>query len=293
MNLEKRVVVANLDGTDQREIFHVPDAMMMSSMSVSPDDTSVAVGVEAEDLRDQTTAFLAFVDIRTGREVHRIPAAELFAVGVPGTPGAGPWLADSSAVEVYGVQHRDSIYQLKARARPDGTVVSNGRTLLSLDPSGRRGAGVIGEFVGACGELGFAERAIRVTVEPGGETVGDIAIEGRAVAFWDWSPDGSELLFRTFALETGSDGRPCFAFDESAPWYVWSASGIRTVSDRKAVLAQWQGTRYVEFACTAKPIPPSTQPPCGSGPHPPPFTFLIAGQRIDEVQRGTVIGFID
>jgi hypothetical protein len=252
----------------------------------------VAIGGESATFSDPGVAFLSFVDIKSGAEIRHIPMSDFQAAVFGGAPGAGPWLGDSSGVEVYSVQHKDSIYQLYFVARPDGSLQRNARPLTSLDPTGGRGTVAGGDFVFACGELGFAESALDVTREPGGTSIGRISVDGHAVVLWDWSPDGSEVLVRAFRLDT-VDGRPCFRYEESAPWYVWSAAGMSTAADRDALLAQWQGARYVEFRCSAAAVPPSTQPPCGSGAHPPPFTLFIGGHRIDDVRTGNVVGFVN
>lgn len=289
MNLEKRVVVANLDGSNQREIFRVPDGSVITTVSVSPDGAVVAIGTEAEDLRDQSLAFLAFVDIKSGVEKTRIAEDVLTRAGLSGTPGPAHWLADGSAVEVYGIAHRDGVPQFKVTARPDGTVTPNVRTLLSLDPTGHYGNATTDTFVNACGELGFAQKALEITREPGGTVVGRIVLDGKAVTLWDWSPDGSEALVRAFPLGA-QDGQPCFQFDGPAEWYAWSASGLAAVTNRDDVLARWHGVRLLQFVCTVKPVPPATG--CGNAGAPR-YTLMLGGKPLDEVRQGSLIGFVD
>lgn len=301
MNLEKRLVVANLDGSGQRTLFAAPAGGVLTSFAVSPDGTTVAVGAEAENFVDQSLAFLVFVDIRTGALIRRIEQSSFSDVGLPGTPGVTRWLGDGKTVRVVGIAHKG------------GGGVNRPTAIAGLDGSVRRSV-LADEQVSAkeifkvsfedadvsysCG-MGAAPRRLTITQADSGQVVDSIAPEGYVVSTARWSQDGRTLLFSKSALVSKPDRpSPCYEGGGSATWQTWSVDGIRDVPDLRAQLKQWDGSGFVDLFCDGQPI--AMQYPlnreyltCDGSARTPPATLVIGGKPIDLVHQAAVVGFVE
>lgn len=74
----------------------------------------------------------------------------------------------------------------------------------------------------------------------------------------EWSPDGSELLYETFATLPKGAGSPCQVQDDaSTRWYVVGTDGSppRPVAGVMAARRAWYGAHLIEFQCDGTPAP--------------------------------------
>lgn len=292
---DDRVVVSGLDGSGSRTLFKAPPDTLTASVAVSPDGTLVAVSVEPADLMNVTLSFLSFLDVRTGQELSRISYQTFQAAGVPGTPGVRNWWGDDSAVEIYGVLHKGGGPLPTGTAYRDGRVVKHDYWLQTMSADGRVGAYSLGQNVYFCDSMGATAPGIQVIGLPAGNTVMSFQRSGVVATSEQFSPDGTELLFRTNPLDVNSSGQPCFRWEPA--WHVLSSKGVTDVSDVGAVMRGWNGNRYVETGC-ADPtlndqLPGSWLVTCGNMYDRPLANLIVGGKAIDQVHEGHVVGFID
>ena len=299
MNLEKRLVVANLDGSGMRTLFAAPEGGVLTTFAISPDKSMVAVGAEGADLRDKSLSFLVFVDFRTGTVVKRIEQPALAAAGLRGSPGVSSWLSSTKAIRVSGITHTDGAGGSTVIAGLDGTARAAQPQDEQVNASAFKSSSEPSDFVFAC-SLGTLPRRVAFIEPSSGRVVGLIAPEGRVVLTQRWSPDASTLLFHTLPIvsEPTKPGGECFQ-DESPPaWKKWSASGIHDVPDLRALLQQWDGPRFIDLICKGAPI--VMEYPlnagylvCENSANTPPATLVIGGKLIGQIHQAAVVGFID
>ena len=303
IDLEKRLVVANLDGTGMRTLFSAPAGGVITSFAVSPDGKTVAVGTESADLRAISgLSFLVFLDVRSGAELRRIDLPAFQALGPFASPGILGWTSGTS-VGVFGASHKGGSGFAKGG---QGNALN---LVAGLDGS-VRSAVLLSDFVGIgrpyaesfderdlnpeCGSA-FFPRKLTITQIASGMTIGSIAPEGRVVEFRQWSADGVTLLYSTLPLLAGGQ---CADRGAVHRWHTWSSSGIQDVPDLRQLLQNWDGPRFIDLICNGAPIP-MLYPlyprglACDVSASPPPATLVIGGKPIDVIHRAAVVGFVE
>jgi DNA-binding CsgD family transcriptional regulator len=297
INLERRVVVANLDGSSLRTIFTPPDGAYVTTAMASKDGTVAAIGVESREAPLGDDSFVAFVDVKTGAQVGVVTQAALAAGSIPGGPGVVGWWADGEAIEIWRITHKGAP-AVTASVYRDGRVIRHAGRLMSLHTSGAMALyETPGSSLLSCDGYGVLPQTL--DLKKMGADVSDAAISvpGMVVLPRAWTDDGKQVLLTLFpTLEMATQwGDTCF--DGVAPAHaVWSAAGLAPVSDPDALLRSWAGPHLAEIDCEGQrefaPAPVSLR--CPIEARTSHGELYIAGHYVDQVRSGvSIVGFID
>jgi len=295
-HLEERVIVANLDGSGMRTLYEPPDPARVTTLAVSPDARTVAIGVDGID-GQHGYGILAFVDIETGREVGRIEAADFRAAGFDGSPGVKGWWANGEAVEVWG-------YIGRGGPGTSGTVYRDGRIVrherwAGMSADGSRVDIGRGEYVTAClGDLGWYAVTALDLLDTRSGAIERFTYGGEAIAAVSWAPDGSEFVFQSAEAQERGITPDCPDQPTTPEWKLWTPAGVLPVPDMEAIMRRWYGDNFVQVECDGAILrfdwPAEAQVPrCSYMIDPPPGTLIVGGQRVGTVTWASIVGFID
>lgn len=299
VNLERRVIIANLDGSGMRDIFTAPAGAIATTLSVSPDGEIAAIGTESVNLSPGPHASLVLVEIASGNELRRVSYDTFARLGLPGTPGASAWLTNRT-LEVRGIAHKGGGggFRPTAIVSVAGSVELRTRPAPNVGPDGRFEALPSDmTFYGCQGSWQLPQSA-EIRDAPSSATVGALARDGFAVEFYQWSPDGSSALFNTHRVQDGDrPGGKCFDVNAMGGWQIWSLEGgVVDVPDLRPLLQGWYGGRFIDLECEGNLLAlvyplSGTRLRCNDYAATPPATLLAGGETVGAVHDATIIGF--
>lgn len=249
---EPRVTRHELDGSQPFVLFEAKGEPVVGNVAVSPDGSIVAVATYCLGCTDRGS--VRFVGVADGKIVSEVPTSRLNEAGFRGyawqlrfrADGAGVFVAGGTSSEAWGGRatvFTDGTFAVHQEPQgfgavsPDGTVYAEG-------------TGIAGPCMHAAGRtlrvLGLESASVLYEHSPG----------NAAIAPWEWSPDGTKLLYLTLA---GPLDGTC-AWTESPEEFHLLHVGTRTitpVTDVREIHRDWYGDALVEAACERWP---STSP---------------------------------
>lgn len=290
------LVERDLDGNGGRVLYRLPPDAFFNAILPSPDGKQLAIGIEVGQ-RDPQETKLIVLDLATARPTLELPVAAFSALGFSGSPAPYQW--DDKVVVVYGAAGKDGTLWPTARVTMSGDItiippVSGGP---SRAPVGNLAVRRSDDYVYSCTGIGYVFDAEAIIEQSTSKTVADLRVDGDILDLVRWSTAGDAVLLRAFP-KSSRDGFPCFAGSESAPTYfVWEGGVLARVSDLQALLARWDGDRFLEIECQgAKQRPDYPLAPnylvCDPSAQWP-ATIYLGGQRIDTVRVGAILGFLE
>ncbi len=288
---EDELVAYQLDGSRSRTVASTEEDSLFYGMSpaVSPDGRFVAVLIIAEDGPD-FLAITRVIEIETGQTVIEVtsPLQSRENEGWFGWPMPCCWSADSSVLLMRGNTESEAPGTLGYLAL-DGELHASGVHAFGLiDPTRERvaamdpGAMMIG---GPMPELRIVE------LDDGSEQVVHAGEEELLLLPYEWSPDGSALLYRVnepdgddwrlrevrmLDLATGEDSLAPPVNDLRAEWYGDRAIGfVCDDGSEPTGMLDWFGTR--------------TGVGCAEGD----TTVVVDGVEVDQVPHPTILGWVE
>ncbi|MEX0750534.1 MAG: helix-turn-helix transcriptional regulator [Dehalococcoidia bacterium] len=262
VNYGKRLDSHRIDGTDKLTVLEI-DKGWLYDVASSPDGRLLALTVQTEDelclplpegatsgpcgrtFADVTAVLV--VDALTGDQVLRIPQSDARFGGLTGQAAHPVWRADGQAFVVTGSTQSE---QPGNRA----TVYLDGRVIIStpLDyfvPN--NGTRIATGEIEPCENLNLRRHELRIVdIETGHVLFATVSDDHRVFFPFEWSPDGTELLYFTQAYPRGPTDTSCEWDGATTEWSLLSVDGVVTNAvDPRDVHRRWFGTGAVEFEC--------------------------------------------
>lgn len=274
VNLETRVVEYNRDGSNPRELRHALDGGRILGVGASPDGALLAITEQTRELFDapanpSATALpysaitnIAVIDLRSGAEVLALPASDPGFAGYNGQPARVIWRDDGRGFIVEGYCYCDGGASFATILLDKTIVVHDGSwsgTLVA--PNARFSIVDTGSLV--CGLGGIPVRhsmplrdldtnGIVITVQDDVQNVEPV----------EWSPDGSQLLYRSYTVSSDPSRPECLIEDPgSSRYHVLPTDGsppfdIASVAEARK---RWSGDQAIEYRCRTEVV---VQPYC-------------------------------
>lgn len=193
---ERRITRYNLDGTGEFVLLEHDRAPEngITDVAVSPDGALIAFGTQCFQCGPDDRSY--FVRVADGTIVASIGTVELRDAGFIGHPWQFLYRSDGLGVFVSGGTGSERPGG-RATLYPDGTfTIHNGAPegYGVISPDG----GMVAEGYDRAGEcMHVAGARMRVFDHADDTIMFDYGPEGRLIAPWEWSPDGSQLLVLT------------------------------------------------------------------------------------------------
>ncbi len=245
---EVRVTRHELDGSQPSVLFERRGEAVIGDIAVSPDGAMVAIATYCLPCSDRGS--VQFVRVADGTVVSEVPTSRLNDAGFRGYAWQLRFRADGSGVFVAGGTSSEA-WGGRATAFTDGTfaVHQEPRGYGAISPDGTRyaeGAGIAGACMHAAG------RVLRVINLESSAVLHEFTPGDAAIAPWEWSPGGTELLYLTLA---GPLGDACTWTESPEEFHLLdlATGAVTPVNDIAALHRDWYGDTLVEAACERWP----------------------------------------
>jgi hypothetical protein len=305
VNLNRRVVSYALDGSDPRDLRRTSgEGTEIVSIGASPDGTRIALTEQRAPLcptpdasgRGMCGPYAAVTDIvvidaADGHELLKVPQSAPGFDGYVGQAAVTAWRDDGRGFVVGGYTYSE-YYGGVATVMLDGSVRQHDyRSWPYIAPNGRYIAD--GQWAPCSLSLATERHELRLRDIDGNQLLNETHEPVLNIEPAEWSPDGTEFLYRTYLLVPEPSQPPCKTADEStATWHVLRADGSppSAAQDQYAARRRWSSDRYIEYRCAGVVVP---QPYCmaqtGSAA---PIDVYLGGQLVGSGQDLRVIGFV-
>jgi hypothetical protein len=266
VNLERGVMAYDLDGSRPCELWSGPTNGHILSIAASPDGAKLALTEEdagrCGDGQPQGCDYASMtvvdiLDASTGRLLREVPQSDPQFQGYFGQAAIITWRDDSAAVAVRSYTYSEQPGDL-ATITLDGAVAVDhfpGEAGPYVAPNGRYASTMTGVLCSMDRPFENHDLAIRDL------WTGRIAaaLRDANISFVPvrWSPDGTELLYQSYAMIPDPAGSPCKEWDASSiRWGVLRADGSPPAPEPDPVgaMRRWSGQDYVEYRCMGKPV---------------------------------------
>jgi DNA-binding CsgD family transcriptional regulator len=327
VNRADRVVSYGLDGSDARTVRHAPPGGLITGIAVSPDHRTLAITELTGDPCPETTLHdtiphrgreegclpfedfgqIVLIDLASGAVLHEMSQSVPGLDDLQGRLDGMSWFGDSSAFVVQVNPRNDwgDFPSGAAGAREGAAIVGvdgsvrvapfDDRSSLT-SPDGRYV--VTGEPIEACDtNIPFPfEEATIYDLQAGAVVAADD--ESRLIGDWVfWSPDGSELLYTSWASNELSSVRSSVTarclqrIQGTERWAVLHADGSPAEMgvDRDAVMSRWYGNRLLTYSCPAQGDEAWFGGACAFGD----VHVALRGQEIATTESFEVLGWVD
>jgi hypothetical protein len=241
------------------------------------------------------------VSAETGADVLSLPWENPYSDAHPGSayfrgiPEPLYWRDDGHGVIVAGNSGIDGPTGW-ATVMLDGTVRTHSLGVSPLlSPTGRAAALIDDGLFSLSCDFQAENHRIRIRDLDNDADAGSIADPSRSLVPAEWSPDGEQLLYGSYATAPGDDGCPAARDQASVEWYVLSRRGGEPmpVPDRSALRASWYGDRAVEIVCADGSEEDLFLRCPQQQDRDQRRTLKVGGRTIATSARPSVLGFID
>ena len=293
VNLEQRIVLYNLDGSDPRELRKALPGGSIIGVGASRDGTKLALAEQTGPLCDPEcrpyadVTSVVFLDVASGQELLVVPQSAPGFAEFRGQAWVFTWRDDGKGVVVHGATYSE---------QPGGTatVLLDGSVRTHevdgyVSPNGRYTA--IGGYITDCPLETEHEIALRA-LDTGGllSSVHDDSVNFQ---LQEWSPDGTELLYQTYLVRANPNGSRCKIVDETTVrWYVLRTDGSppSPVPDPEALRDQWYGAARPKLLCGDHVV---LYPHCSDERGiAQPVDIYIADTKVDSGMDIQILGYI-
>ncbi len=229
-------------------LFENPDEGVIGDIAVSPDGTIVAVATHCLSCTDRGS--VRFVRVVDGMVISEVPTSRLNDAGFRGyawqlrfrADGAGVFVAGGTSSEAWGGRATvffDGTFTVHQEPRGFGTLSPDATVFAE-------GTGVAGACMHAAG------RTLRVLDLQRSSVLYEYTPDNAAIAPWEWSPDGTKLLYLTLP---GPLGDACTWTESLEEFHLLDlpAEAVTPVNDVAALHWDWYGNTLVEAACEQWP----------------------------------------
>jgi len=257
-NLEQRIVLYNLDGSDPRELRRAPAGGSIIGIGASRDGTKIALAEQTDPLCDPECrpyadiTSVVFLDVVSGQELPVVPQSAPGFADFRGQAWVLTWRDDGEGVVVHGATYSEQPGGT-ATVLLDGSVRTHDlRGYVFLAPNGRYAAhGFDLPCMNVIGH-GVSLRDLDAEVD-----LASVQDDGLVFGPAEWSPDSTQYLYSAYAARPSTSGGLC---PESAEgplqWHLLHVDGSppSPVPDPQALRDRWYGDRRVEFRCDGRPV---------------------------------------
>ena len=266
-----KIVSYALDGTDERTLREAPGGHVITRFAASPDARVLAVAeVSAQTgscpwvnketcYRFENAGRVVLIDLKSLETLKDIPHLTPGLDGLHGWVDSMTWFADSQALTLQ--THLPVVYAADGTlfsGAPGGTAVvgTDGAASrlpledIAVSPNGRYG--FTGAMYAPCEDGGYTVEAAIYDLEAG-TAVASARDDTRLVVDRYWSPDGTELLYSTWAV--AGEQRACSqGIRGTEEWSVLHADGSlrETGVDPAAIVERWYGDRLIKHSCPSQ-----------------------------------------
>jgi hypothetical protein len=260
---ESRLVVAELDGSGRRDLLLPPEGGSFNDADASADGTMVAAtesrACAPSCPNGSQDGSVAFVETASGRLLRRVDIPRWSEGGrdaPPGTFRGYPWLVhwrdDGAGVVITGGTSSEAP---GSRA----TVFLDGRLRIdpyspsyeAIAPNGRQ----VATGLGSLGCMFISGHRIALIDLDSGRQLNAFADSQHALSSYEWSPDGSEVLYASRPF-TPDD---CDWVKSAPEWYLLPLNGAPprriTPEGIDDVHHRWYGDRLVTADCDNLDLP--------------------------------------
>lgn len=271
VNLNRRIVSYALDGSDARDLRRTSgaDGNYIVSIGVSPDGTRIALTEQRAPVCTTPDASgtgtcspfsantdIVVIDAADGHELLKVPQSAPGFEGYVGQAAVTAWRDDGRGFVVSGYTYSE-YYGGVATVMLDGSVRQHDyRSWPYIAPNGRYIAD--GQGSPCSLSLPTERHELRLRDIDGNRIVNQTAEPVLNIEPTEWSPDGTEFLYRTYMLVPEPSQPPCRTADESTvTWHVLRTDGSppSTETDQYGARRRWFGDRYLEYRCAGSVVP--------------------------------------
>jgi len=266
-NMGDRIEAYGYDGSGRRVVYETAAGGQILGIASSPDGGKLALAEQIEDpcpvagepckdFRDVTR--VRVIDLHNGKIQFDIGADDASFAAFPGRPQFVTWRADGRGVVVEGHTGDESPAVFATVMLDDRTVtVEDSRGFwLKIAPSGEAMLHTPEETCGGL-NLSVERHELSVTELVTGRELAALSDGTLSFIPVAWSPDGSQLMYKTYTAVPDAQLPECPAIDPATVrWHTLDlATGASADSaDRYAIEQSWYGDAVLEFRCRDEPV---------------------------------------